>query len=80
MLHRMLIPWSCYSCIVKWDRTEEECGWYKCGARTQYALRLITKEEEDPYLVTDLIHTGGNSKKELEDRSVLPILLDRTSV
>ena len=28
------------ACFVKWDTTEEECGWYRCGAYGWVALRI----------------------------------------
>ena len=58
------------ACFVKWDLTEEECGWYRCGAYGHYTLLLLPPSEEKPFQVTDMMTTGGNSRKDIENRNM----------
>ena len=58
------------ACFVKWDLTEEECGWYRCGAYGHYTLHLLPPSEEKPFQVTDMMTTGGNSKTDIENRNM----------
>jgi len=56
------------ACWVKWDSCVEECGWYRCGHEGDYTLRMITKHEQTPFAVTDLIRSSGNTREDLENR------------
>jgi len=58
------------ACFVKWDMTEEECGWYRCGAYGNYTLRLLPPDEEKPSQVMDMMTTGGNATKDIENRNM----------
>ena len=56
------------ACFVKWDLTEEECGWYRCGAYGDYTIRLLSSAEETPMQVMDMLTSGGNSKRDIANR------------
>ena len=56
------------ACFVKWDLTEEECGWYRCGAYGDYTIRLLSAAEETPMQLMDMLTSGGNSKNDVGNR------------
>mmetsp|Transcript_9353 Transcript_9353/g.31284 ORF Transcript_9353/g.31284 Transcript_9353/m.31284 type:complete len:231 (-) Transcript_9353:287-979(-) len=34
------------ACWVKWDNQPEECGWYRCGIYSRYALQSISEKDQ----------------------------------